>query len=128
LKRILKYCLLTVSLLIGVTTINLYNSEIVFNASTHVETEKKYDLSNANDCFSQQKLPFEQSGNQELRIFVGSQSIPERILDETNSLRINHFRQLSMQKIYSSGIDFTKQLTQKESFGFYLFFLCKILI
>ncbi len=110
------------------TTINLYNSEIVFNASTHVETEKKYDLSNANDCFSQQKLPFEQSGNQELRIFVGSQSIPERILDETNSLRINHFRQLSMQKIYSSGIDFTKQLTQKESFGFYLFFLCKILI
>ncbi len=127
-KRILKYCLLTVSLLIGVTTVNLYKSEIVFNASVPVTAEEKYDLSTANDFFSQQKLPFEQSGNQELRIFVGTQSIPERILDETNSLRINHFRQLSLQKIYSSGIDFTKQLTQKESFGFYLFFLCKILI
>jgi len=128
LKRILKYCLLTVSLLIGVTTINLYKSQIIFNASASVNIEEKYDLSAANDCFSRQNLPFEQSGNQELRIFVGSQSIPERILDETNSFRINHSRQLSLQKIYSSGLDFIKQLTQKESFGFYLFFLCKILI
>lgn len=127
-KRISKYYILTILLLIGVTSINLYKSEIVLNASSHVETEKKYDLSAANDCFTQKKLPFEQYANQELRIIVGSQSIPERILDETNTLRINHCRQLSLQKIYSSGLDFTKQLSKKESFGFYLFFLCKILI
>jgi len=128
LKRTLKYYFLIVSLLIGVISITLYNSKVVLNAPTPVTVENKYDLSAANDCFSRQNLPFEQSGNQELRIFVGSQSIPERILDETNSFRINHSRQLSLQKIYSSGLDFIKQLTQKESFGFYLFFLCKILI
>jgi len=128
LEKFFKYCILAVSLLIGVTTVNLDQPKIDSNTSVHVDTEKKYDLSTDNECFSQHKLPLRQSGNPELRIFVESQSIQERTLDDTNTFRRNHCLQLSLQKIYSSGIDFIKQLTQKESIGFYLFFLCKILI
>ncbi|MDO9154818.1 MAG: hypothetical protein Q7U47_14120 [Paludibacter sp.] len=127
-KRFMIYGLLAVTLLTGATMLNGYKTELRSNTTTHVSSEQQTLLTTADDYFSQRELPFSQQGNQEVRIIERIPGGIARFIPDTDLLRIIRSKQLALQKIYSSGKDFINQLSHKESYGFYLFFLCKILI
>lgn len=127
-KKILIYLILAVTLITGVTRIYLYQSENIFESETQITSNQSEDISNERYFLSQQDLPFTNTGSQEIRIIDWVQSVSGRTLPETNTLRLIRSKQLALQKEYSSEIEFINQLSKKESTGFYLYFLCKILI
>jgi hypothetical protein len=128
-KRFLAYCLLAVTLLIGVTSVSICKNEIARQETRLNEDHKsipdqqQYSLSSTNMLFSIG------IGNDQVRLSNSFQHISFRILPSlSNTLRLIRSEQLVNQKLFTGYTIFLLKSAFKQLDGYYLYHLRKLLI
>ena len=128
-KRLLIHCLIAVTLMVGVTALSVPESKLVVS-NVHSQTNKQTQHNNQQATFSAIDL-FVSVGitTQQTRLTHLFQSVSFRLVPSfSNSFRISYFTQVARQQYATGTIFFLQQLAFKQTDGYYLYHLRKLLI
>ena len=128
-KRFAAYCLIVVTLFIGVAS-----TSMVSNTSfSHVANSPAHEQSSSNDhqsFFTANELPFSVGMNTEqIRLSHSIQNFSHRVLPSLlNAFRIQHSSKIDLQKYFTIHSVFLLNSANKQMDGYYLYHLRKLLI
>ncbi len=128
-KRFFTYCLLAVTLFVGVTATSVFRNEhIVPNTGLtgHQRSlpDQRQSSFTANDLFLSVGM-----GNEQIRLTHSLQNLSFRVLPSlSNASRIIHSTQLVHQKFFTGYTIFLLKSAFKQLDGYYLYYLRKLLI
>lgn len=128
-KRFLTYTLAAVILLIGSTRITVSGNEIIFQ-KTGLTEQQLPSSGHHESVFRSDDLLFSKGiGNEQIRLNHSLQNLSVRVLTSSvNAFRALHFTQLGNQKFFSTFTVFLLKSAFKQSNGYYLYHLRKLLI
>lgn len=132
-KRFLTYVLFAVTLYTGVTSTHIVgtqHAERVVNTSEKI-ADSQDDTTNPDQhqsFFSAPDLFLTGLGSEQVRVSFSSQTASFRIIPFSDNFRIAHSLQIVHRQYFCTGQLFTLQLAHKQSDGYYLYHLRKLLI
>jgi hypothetical protein len=132
-KRFLTYLLFAVALYTGVTSTYIVGNQHVERMAnpTETHTDFQHDATASDQhqsFFSAPDLFLTGLGSEQVRLSFSSQATSFRIIPFTDNFRISHSLQIVHQKYFCTGKLFALQLAHKQSDGYYLYHLRKLLI
>jgi len=128
-KRLLTYCLIAVTLLVGVTALTVPETKLSAS-NVHSQTNKQTQPNNNQATLSAIDL-FVSGGitTQKTRLTHFFQSVSFRLIPSfSNAFRISYFTQIARQQYSTGTIFFLQQSAFKQTVGYYLYQLRKLLI
>ncbi len=126
-KRLIIYCLLTVTLILGVASVTVYNKTNVSDAGLSGQQPSLPGQPASNFSTIDFYLPVA-LGNGQTSLLT-PQSLSFRINTSfSNTSRINYLVQLQLQQFAVSNTRFLLQSSLKQRNGYYLYHLRKLLI
>lgn len=126
-KRITTYCIFAVALLISAMTIGIYNTES--NSSYKHKISDNSDISKTTGFFViQNGLPISSPFNEQVKVEGDSGTEVVREFTLTYGFSISYSLKLAINQLFTSYRLYLYQLSFKHLNGFYLYFLCKMLI
>ncbi len=127
-KKTLTYWFIMISLLAGIISINVFN-----NRTNSTELNPSRLQSSAvlkSESYSLRASDYKwlyQESNQVQAVDFAHSNI-SRLIPDTTNLRTTRHKQLALQQLYSYNILLYSLLSYRQINGYFLFFLCKILI
>lgn len=126
-KRFVTGCILAIALIVCAMTVSAYN----FECNSFFKTN--YSLQTENTCQGphfvfQNNIPFSSPYNEQIKSEDKGDSEIVRELIPTNVYRINRSLDLTLNQLLTSNKTYLYHISNKQTDGFYLFFLCKMLI
>jgi len=128
-KRLLTYCLVAVTLMAGVTAFTVPESKLSEN-DVYSQINKQPSTNNKQATFSAIHL-FVSAGmtTQQTRLTHLFQTISFRLFPSfSNPFRVSHFTRITRQQYATGTVFFLQQLAFKQTDGYYLYHLRKLLI
>ena len=128
-KRFLAYCLLSVVLLVGAASVFVFRNESVKLDGKQLVTNKPFadqhqSIFSATDLFLSIA-----AGNEQIRLSHSFQSVTSRLLPSQSHLfRISHSVKLMNNQYFIGYTCFLLRSAYKQSDGYYLYYLRKLLI
>lgn len=108
-------------------TVSAYNFEnnSFFKANYSLQTENSYS---GLYFVSQNNIPFSSPYNEQVKTENKGDTEVVRELMPTNGFRISRLLDLTLNQLLTSNKIYLYHISNKQTDGFYLFFLCKMLI
>lgn len=129
-KRLVTYCLLAVILLMGVTATSVCSTQKFLMTASSI-TLKQSLPDRHQSSFTAMDLPISvgATSNEQVRLSNPAQHISFRVLPAfSNMFRINRSVQIAQQQFLSGYTGFLLKSAFKQSDGYYLYHLRKLLI
>jgi hypothetical protein len=120
--------LAVLAILIGIVAATVYtpNENSLREKKTYV-SDFSASASSDESYFSASELPFASVTIEHIPVIGGSVS-SFRVLPDTFMFRIIHSGQLANEHFFAARFFYTTLYAQKQAGGYYLFYLCKLLI
>ena len=127
-KKLFAYWMMLIILFVGIISINMQNSTKLQIQPGLSQQHNAVDLqSDTHGIQASGNFWLHHERNQVRSVdFSGSNVM--RLIPDTAALRVVWHKQLTLQQLYSTNITLNKLLSIRQSSGYYLFFLCKLLI
>ena len=127
-KRLITYCLLTVTLIFGVASTTVYNKTNA-TANETISQHQSWPQQSESNFSNSNFLTSVGLGNGQTSLLYAAQSLAYRITTSfSNTARINHLVQLQLQQLTLSNASYLLQSAFNQRNGYYLYHLCKLLI
>jgi len=126
-KRFVTSCVMAIALIICAITVSAYNFENNSFLKTGYSLQTENTYSGQHFDF-QNNIPFSSPYNEQIKNENKGDSEVVKVLIPTNGYRISHSLDLTLNQLLTSNKTYLNQISNKQTDGFYLFFLCKMLI
>jgi len=126
-KRFVTGCILAIALIVCAMTVSAYNfeSNSFFKTNYSLQTENTFQ---GPHFVFQNNIPFSSPYNEQIKSEDKGDTEIVRELIPTNGYRINRSLDLTLNQLLTSNKTYLYHISNKQTDGFYLFFLCKMLI
>lgn len=127
-KKIFAYWFVLIILSTGIISINVQNSNYIHTQLNNLQHQNSIDAtSESHSVKTSDNFWWHYDSNQVRSIdFSGNNVI--RLIPDTSTFRASRYNQLTLQQLYSTSISLYNLLSNRQVDGYFLFFLCKMLI